>query len=190
MKLKEILLIPAIQDGELKLPDNIISGAVPISKLRGKLVYATVFQDLHWFFTIENNIESYICLQQVNDGHLRGFICRRIFVPVDLRGNGIGPNLFVIALKHVKAAIYSDEHQTILAQKIWLTLSKKYPVSVVNTETGELEPYSDSVYTDNPTTSADKLLLIRQHFPSLIETHGAFLFHTLEPLHIFNSGDK
>jgi predicted GNAT family acetyltransferase len=142
--------------------------------LNGKLVYFAVFQELHWFFTIKKNVESFVCLQPVNSAHLQGFICRRIFVPELLRGNGIAQNLFVIALQFVKVAIYSDEHQTELASKVWKSLSQRYTVSVVDTATGKLSPYSQSAYTDNP--SADKLLIIGPHPPSLIEAHGEFYF--------------
>jgi hypothetical protein len=193
VKLSEILKVDPIEDSLLLLPDEVIALANDVSTLNSKRVFRIFYDGVECFFTLENNnIESYICLQPVNFHHLNGHIIKRIFVPNNLRNKGIASNLLVIAKKLLMTPIFSDELHTPLAKALWDSISKKLPVKVINTQTGEIfgrEKISNEViYTQSVKNSADYLLMLETHSTTIVESAGKFPHTILEPIHLFSEG--
>ncbi len=197
MKLHEILKVPPMTNTEAKilLSDENLGDAMYVGMMGGG---HTVFRidinhQMAFFCKDDNGPFCVFVVSATKICGIDGYLSRRIWTRSDMMQQGIASGLFAFIWKYLKGPIFSDEAQTPLGRALWASLSKRYPVKIMNTQTGEISHYdkinADQLYTLDDSESADFLLMLEKRKNPIIPKEST-QDGILVPYRLFEEGDE
>ena len=193
MKLAEICKTPALNNSET-FPKIDWSSAKHIGSMTGDLnIFELKEDNLIYFLCKKNNVDiGYYAMQEISICKLKGFIIKRSFIIKSERNKGYGSDLFKFIKAFLNATIFSDEYQTDDSQLLWKSLSKRFQVKVLKTQTGEIFNKSEInvniLYTLDDKSSADYLMFV-ENFISIVAEQSKHSNITLPEYRFFENGD-
>jgi hypothetical protein len=201
MKLNEILRVASLSDMEsrVKLSQEQIDSAKNIGRMAHDFEVFEVNGEVSglkvFFIKKEGNMIGQLALQKIELCKILGYLCKRSYIiPLEAK-KGYGSDFYVFIRNYLKSpmfALFSDESQSPAGINLWKSLSKRFDVKVLNTQTGEIKSRKDIsddiIYTDEADKSGDFILMIESKKTSIIPEHAS-MNNVITSYALFEEGD-